>query len=432
MGAGSQWSNFSNRFGLDRGSKGIGSQWLLLGVTAVATVAVALRLVSLHGTGTASDDHFQFFKSFSSSSGIQSTLTEASAGLYGHIHKQGPLNFLNWHRDKFGARRQAFAAWLWNTGFTDPTFPPETLKRMKNRRVDLSQPPPVYPACHIFVNHQYRFMYLRHAKAASTSLLKFFGNCKGETSSHNSTCLERFDLGDAQHLPLEELEALWHDYFVFSFVRNPWSRAVSSYLMMMRSLEREPVAQEKGEGDGGQQTGSASHSKLEQFVVQDARQYGWDDFCKDPASFHRICDQDAKCSTRTVKHTVAHIQAQFPCLSTADGGWALDFIGRVEHVDEDLNAVLEVLDSRRGEGVPPLGRLEKLSNVNGRSCSEKDPLFFPQVPSYEVHCDREEYFRGVHSQCAQQLGNYYAMDVEHLKFDVPGESGKGEAKRTER
>ena len=59
---------------------------------------------------------------------------------------------------------------------------------------DPASPPPVFPSCHIFVNHAYRFIYVRHAKAASTSLLDFFGFCGAGASSRNSSCLERLDV----------------------------------------------------------------------------------------------------------------------------------------------------------------------------------------------------------------------------------------------
>lgn len=51
-------------------------------------------------------------------------------------------------------------------------------------------PPPLFPGCHVFVNHRYKFIYVRHPKAASTSLLSFFGKCVNGSSPYNSTCIE--------------------------------------------------------------------------------------------------------------------------------------------------------------------------------------------------------------------------------------------------
>lgn len=49
-----------------------------------------------------------------------------------------------------------------------------------------------------------------------------------------------------------------------------------------------------------------------------------------------------------------HIQPQHQCIVAEHGGWAVDFIGRVEHIDEDLRAVLAELERRRPADVPPV------------------------------------------------------------------------------
>jgi hypothetical protein len=64
------------------------------------------------------------------------------------------------------------------------------------------------------------------------------------------------------------LESLWRDYFVVSFVRNPYQRAVSSYRMMARQL-----------APGGAAAAS----------------YGWNDFCADPTGFADECMKDEQC-----------------------------------------------------------------------------------------------------------------------------------------
>lgn len=47
-----------------------------------------------------------------------------------------------------------------------------------------------------------------------------------------------------------------------------------------------------------------------------------------------------------------HIQPQHECVVTEGGGWAVDFIGRVEHIDEDLGLVLAELEKRRPPDAP--------------------------------------------------------------------------------
>lgn len=67
---------------------------------------------------------------------------------------------------------------------------------------------------------------------------------------------------------MAELGGLWRDYFVVTFVRNPYQRAVSSYRMMARQL-----------GVGGDV----------------ARAYSWDRFCADPTGFADECMRDDVC-----------------------------------------------------------------------------------------------------------------------------------------
>lgn len=53
---------------------------------------------------------------------------------------------------------------------------------------------------------------------------------------------------------------------------------------------------------------------------------------------------------------LSHIQPQAHCLrAEGNAGWAVDFIGRTEHLDEDLAAVLAELEQRRPDGAPQVG-----------------------------------------------------------------------------
>jgi hypothetical protein len=65
-----------------------------------------------------------------------------------------------------------------------------------------------------------------------------------------------------------ELDQLWRDYFVVTFVRSPYQRAVSSYRMMARQL-----------APGGPVAGA----------------YTWDRFCADPTGFADECMRDELC-----------------------------------------------------------------------------------------------------------------------------------------
>lgn len=124
----------------------------------------------------------------------------------------------------------------------------------------------------VWVNHKYRILYLRHAKTGSSSLFCHFNGCRGGNGQADTGfsplqagqgleagrslgCMARatqgglFDgvpcsagqpiqpvatlhrpaLVTLQSVPEEDLEELWRSYFVVTFVRNAYTRAVSSY-----------------------------------------------------------------------------------------------------------------------------------------------------------------------------------------------------------
>ncbi len=112
---------------------------------------------------------------------------------------------------------------------------------------------------------------------------------------------------------------MWSQYFVFTFVRNPWVRAVSAYNMMMRHLDWQPVRGKKaGAGtapgtaanEGALDQGSEQQQQQRyQYSLPAARRYSWDNFCVDPSSFDRVCRMDSECSRWALRINVVRNQA---------------------------------------------------------------------------------------------------------------------------
>ena len=80
----------------------------------------------------------------------------------------------------------------------------------------------------MFVNHEYRFIYVRSPKSASTSIVDVLGECgNARTAGHaKPSCMKHSWEGA---MTVEQIEKVWKEYFVFGFVRNPWKRAYSLY-----------------------------------------------------------------------------------------------------------------------------------------------------------------------------------------------------------
>jgi hypothetical protein len=90
------------------------------------------------------------------------------------------------------------------------------------------------------INHDHKFVFIHIPKTAGTSIERFFGHNafhkKFRTGIPNKEIMIGFDSESGkyfQHLTLSEIHDLLGDgiasYFSFGFVRNPWSKIVSSY-----------------------------------------------------------------------------------------------------------------------------------------------------------------------------------------------------------
>lgn len=133
-------------------------------------------------------------------------------------------------------------------------------------------------------------------------------------------------------------------------------------------------------------------------------------------------------------HNYAHVAPQADCFATAAGEPALDWLGRAEHLDEDLAALVGILNARPGIPQLPLPpqRTERW-NHNTRPCtpassptaaSRRSLAAAPQRslagwewqarPGAFLPCDRTEYFRGQNAHCAAGLQSFFADDARLL------------------
>ena len=94
----------------------------------------------------------------------------------------------------------------------------------------------------------------------------------------------------------------------------------------------------------------------------------WGAFCRDPYILGDICGTHRGCCNQSVLHQYLHVIPQANCLLTADQQWALDWVGRVEHFEEDFQSLLAILNARGG-GVPQLPAVEpQKMNANQSPC----------------------------------------------------------------
>merc|ERR1712183_798333 len=169
----------------------------------------------------------------------------------------------------------------------------------------------------IYVNPQYKFIFIKNAKTAGTTVEREILEpwlCplqEGQKAVRDHGALRPIQPGcynqsfsDLRSMPEDEIKRIWDDYFVFTIVRNPWSRFASA--MDYLGLADRP--------------------------------------CKTVLS-----------EVMTIPHgprLATHLQAQTACMMAESGGWAVDYIGSTEDLETDLKNIHAVLSARAGKEIP--------------------------------------------------------------------------------
>ncbi len=95
---------------------------------------------------------------------------------------------------------------------------------------------PLSYICGVYVNHHYKYIFIRNRKTASSTFLssvrEFMAKHKlcnrtADPMDH-SVCMVRMD-PDQLVREGRDPEAIWREYLVISSSRNPWARAASGY-----------------------------------------------------------------------------------------------------------------------------------------------------------------------------------------------------------
>jgi hypothetical protein len=181
----------------------------------------------------------------------------------------------------------------------------------------------------VIVNHSHRFIFVHVPKAAGTSVSELFS----KFSAYSDLEVGGTELGEAlqnaykrrfgltKH-SAEEIRAVvgadtWRDYYSFAFVRDPYARAQSTFHFMKRW---------HGNKDMKQLAFMDEFPDFRSFVMSDV-------FVKQKA--HRLLWPQAK------------------WLLDAEGAIAVDYVGRLETLDEDIHQVLSTAPGLVAAGAAP-------------------------------------------------------------------------------
>ncbi|WIA40578.1 hypothetical protein OEZ86_013919 [Tetradesmus obliquus] len=241
--------------------------------------------------------------------------------------------------------------------------------------------------------------------------MNWLGQCRyNKTRNWNSTtCMEySWELFRS----IDEVKALWSDYFVFGFVRNPWDRAYSLYKDIVG-------------------TNHFIHKHGPRCSL------AWGSFCRDPfGEFDRLVDTG--CGHVEHHYGYWHMMDQYHCMVTSTGEWAVDFLGRVEHGDEDWKVVVNEMNARRLPGVPEVqyssyGHVHKVEPGQKppepkkkqhtrpppslRMSARRSLRYVPFGQAAGGACeDPDGPYCGANEHCIDAVSQWYACDAEKFGY----------------
>ncbi|GMH40705.1 hypothetical protein BSKO_08609 [Bryopsis sp. KO-2023] len=261
-------------------------------------------------------------------SDIEEMLAARSASS-GFLHKTGVVPPRYFMQKTFRERQGKFRVWMDNYA-SNPGF---------------SHPPTPFPHCQVYINHHYKFIWIKGHKVASTSMRGSLGwlckdGWKVPEDANWDYCSE--PLFKNRNVKEEDVRRWWKDYFVFGVVRNPFTRF------------------------------SSAHEYIQTLMPKKCTKPSFGETCKDPYLHARICKRENCCRESTTVHHVRHLSDQSTCMFDENYRPAVDFIAQVENLDQDLDTILDTINSRKDPSLPKLKRAPDYSHVNARNKTKEE------------------------------------------------------------
>jgi hypothetical protein len=87
----------------------------------------------------------------------------------------------------------------------------------------------------VYISEKWRFIYVRQPKSSSTAIIAAIKTQLCGLEDRKADCEpDEFRLADSRDIS----DHVWEEFFVFTFVRNPWTRMLSAYRMFQERLLR--------------------------------------------------------------------------------------------------------------------------------------------------------------------------------------------------
>ncbi|KAG2493051.1 hypothetical protein HYH03_008714 [Edaphochlamys debaryana] len=290
------------------------------------------------------------------------------------VEKKGMIPVDRWDEKSFNF--EPFHQWVLNSS---------VYQRKVSRNYPMSYP------CGVWANHHYKFIFIRNRKAASTTVTDNFDKCHYKTADPTK-CMEVVSVERLKELNLDPAR-MWSEYFVFSTSRNPWARAGSSFDYCSTKWAKQEGA---------------------------CRQPPFSSFCRDPSILGKISNL-FHCFDRVgMYHDYYHTEPVAPCLTTAEGLPAVDFIIRYEALAEDLPEAIRLINERREPALPALADPTIYWKKKGVAAKSHEQEGVESSTAALVgHGDK---YARCGMQCVRDIYDYFREDFELFQIPLPEEA----------
>ena len=307
------------------------------------------------------DDAFRADKAWLHQQNVIASAIESRTAIAGFHNKSDVLlSPIQWRPEYKRRRNEEMSVWF--------SYPHKKRVGCLER-----QPPLHYPGCDVVINHHYRYIWIKGTRVGSTAIREPLGwICDDDwlvpESANRTLCAE--ELHADESISLELAQQYWNEYFVFSFVRNPYARFASSY------------------------------AYVDSLMGDCPRLVNFGKLCDSPFLMAKTCSILGCCWSGAVTHHLRHVMEQNRCLFTDNGQLAVDFIGEMENLQQDLQIVLDELNRKKPSHLPKLVILEEV---------------LPRINAHEDHYITDLFLHN--STCLERIERNYWLDFQRLGYN---------------
>ena len=180
-----------------------------------------------------------------------------------------------------------------------------------------------------------------------------------------------------------EVEKWWKEYYVFTFVRNPWARFLSGQYML----------------------------KLMRDKRIENPECNWElkEVCHNPTYIGYQCLKNNTCCHINPQFEWQHVQEQAKCMFGKGGLSAVDFIGRSEESEEDFASLINIINKRKSPDLPEIKIPEELIRIVPWPRKKDSPVPNPDMDQYVKDYKNNP-------ECIEAVYRSINRDFEWLKF----------------